>query len=95
MFEILFTELPDLDSSSGKLRFPPGIGRAGKVDDRAFVMQELCYEIAGTNFRTHESVMDIVAVDNGTQAFIEVKTRTNRGFGNGVKQISTCKPKRL
>ena len=58
-------------------------------------MQELCYEIAGTNFRTHESEMDIVTVDNGTQVFIEVKTRTNSGFGNGVKQISTCKPKRL
>jgi Holliday junction resolvase-like predicted endonuclease len=39
--------------------------------------------------------MDIVAVDNGTQVFIEVKTRTNRGFVNGVKHISTCKPKRL
>ena len=58
-------------------------------------MQELCYEIAGTNFRTHESEIDIVVVDNGTQIFIEVKTRTNRGFGSGVEQISTCKPKRL
>ena len=58
-------------------------------------MQELCYEIAGTNFRTHESEIDIVVVDNGTQIFIEVKTRTNRGFGSGVEQISTRKPKRL
>ena len=57
--------------------------------------QELGYKISETNFRTREGEIDIVAVDNGTQVFIEVKTRTNRGFGSGVEQISTRKAQRL
>jgi len=59
------------------------------------VTQELGYKISETNFRTREGEIDIVAVDNGTQVFIEVKTRTNRGFGSGVEQISTRKAQRL
>ena len=84
-----------MDSSSGKLRLPPGIGRAGEAAARAFVTQELGYKIAETNFRTREGEIDIVAIDNGTWVFIEVKTRSNRGFGSGVEQISTRKAQRL
>jgi putative endonuclease len=88
-------ELPNLDSSSGKLRLPPGIGRAGEAAARVFVTQELGYKIAETNFRTREGEVDIVATDNGTWVFIEVKTRSNHGFGSGVEQISTRKAQRL
>ena len=84
-----------MDSSSGKLRPPPGIGPAGEAAARPFVTQELGCKISETNFRTREGEIDIVAVDNGTQVFIEVKTRTNRGFGSGVEQISTRKAQRL
>jgi putative endonuclease len=59
------------------------------------VTQELGYKIAETNFRTREGEIDIVATDNGIQVFIEVKTRSNRGFGSGVEQISTRKAQRI
>jgi len=59
------------------------------------VTQELGYKIAETNFRTREGEVDIVATDNGTWVFIEVKTRSNHGFGSGVEQISTRKAQRL
>ena len=77
------------------MRLPPGIGRADEAAARTFVAQELGYKIVETNFRTREGEIDIVAVDDGTQVFIEVKTRTNRGFGSGVEQISTRKAHRL
>ena len=84
-----------MDSSSGKLRLPPGVGRAGEAAAAAFVTQELGYKIVETNFKTREGEIDIVATDNGIQVFIEVKTRSNRGFGSGVEQISTHKAQHL
>jgi putative endonuclease len=84
-----------MESSSGKLKLPPGTGRAGEAAARSYVIEKLGYSIAETNFRTREGEIDIVASDNEMVVFIEVKTRTNRKFGAGVEQISNSKAERL
>ena len=50
-------------ASSGTLNLPPGIGRAGEAAARVFVVENLGYEIAETNFRVREGEIDIVARD--------------------------------
>jgi putative endonuclease len=84
-------------ASSGTLNLPPGIGRAGEAAARVFVVENLGYEIAETNFRVREGEIDIVARDAAADfvVFIEVKTRTNRAFGTGAEQISDRKAQRL
>lgn len=84
-----------MGSSSGNLNLPPGTGRAGEAAARAFVSNELGYEIVESNFRTREGEIDIVAKHDGWFIFIEVKTRTNRAFGLGVEQIAARKSLRL
>ena len=49
----------------------------------------------GTNYRTREGEIDIVARAGARLVFFEVKTRTNRAFGSGVEQISVQKSLRL
>ena len=74
---------------------PDGTGRAGEAAACSYVERELGFEIVETNFRTREGEIDIVARDSGTYVFIEVKTRTNRKFGEGRDQISLTKALRL
>lgn len=84
-----------MDSFSGNLNLPPGTGRAGEAAARAYVTQNLGYEIVETNFRTREGEIDIVARSGVDFVFIEVKARTSKKFGHGVEQISSAKALRL
>ncbi len=84
-----------LGSSSGNLNLPPGTGRAGESAARSHVTNQLGYEIVGTNYRTREGEIDIVARAGAWLVLFEVKTRTNRAFGSGVEQISVQKSLRL
>ena len=81
-----------LGSSSGNLNLPPGTGRAGESAARSHVTNQLGYEIVGTNYRTREGEIDIVARAGAWLVLFEVKTRTNR---SGVEQISVQKSLRL
>ena len=84
-----------LGSSSGNLNLPQGTGRAGESAARSHVTNQLGYEIVGTNYRTREGEIDIVARAGAWLAFFEVKTRTNWAFGSAVEQISVQKSLRL
>jgi putative endonuclease len=84
-----------LESSSGKLNLPDGIGRAGEAAAASFIRRETGMDLIETNFRTREGEIDIVARENDGFVFIEVKTRTNRKFGGASEQISTRKALRL
>ena len=84
-----------MGSSSGNLNLPPGTSRAGESAARSHVTNQLGYEIVGTNYRTREGEIDIVARAGAWLVLFEVKTRTNRAFGSGVEQISVQKSLRL
>ncbi|ADL51513.1 YraN family protein [Clostridium cellulovorans] len=55
------------------------------------------YHILNRNFRSYHGEIDIIARDNLSIAFIEVKTRYNMGYGvpcesvNSYKQLKLCK----
>jgi putative endonuclease len=53
------------------------------------------YDIVETNFRCLEGEIDIVARDGDTLVFVEVRTRTGRGFGTPEESITPAKMARL
>ena len=53
------------------------------------------YKIIGRNFRIRGGEIDIIAIDNDTLVFIEVKTRTSNKFGTGLEAITYWKLKAL
>jgi len=65
-----------LGSSSGNLNLPPGTVRAGESAARSHVTNQLGYEIVGTNYRTREGEIDIVA---GAGAWPRTTSRTRTG----------------
>jgi putative endonuclease len=56
------------------------LGRAGEVKASEFLKKK-GYKILTTNYKTHIGEIDIIAEDNGTIVFIEVKTRIDDAFG--------------
>jgi putative endonuclease len=58
-------------------------------------LQELGYEIILTNWQYKKYEIDIIAVDNNTVVFVEVKTRTNNVFGNPEDALTIAKQKQL
>jgi len=53
------------------------------------------YTILDRNFRTLLGEIDIIASNNGTLVFIEVKTRKNNSFGMILEQVSLKKAYRI
>ena len=53
------------------------------------------YKIIERNFRKGYGEIDLIAIDNDTLVFIEVKTRTSKRFGTPLEQISYHKLKSL
>jgi putative endonuclease len=53
------------------------------------------YDIIETNFRCREGEIDIVARQGDTLVFVEVRTRTGRGFGSPEESITPAKMHRL
>lgn len=53
------------------------------------------YEIIRRNFRIRGGEIDIIAIDDGVLAFVEVKTRTSNQFGTGLEAIGFYKLKAL
>ncbi len=52
------------------------------------------YKIIERNFRTKYGEIDIIAKDNGTLAFIEVKARKTSTFGSPKESITYAKKKK-
>ena len=53
------------------------------------------YKIVEKNFRTKLGEIDIVALDRGTIAFVEVKTRNNTNFGFPQEAVGLKKQKKI
>jgi putative endonuclease len=53
------------------------------------------YEIIETNFRCPEGEIDIVARQGDTLVFVEVRTKTSRGYGRPEESITPTKMARL
>ena len=56
------------------------LGRAGEIKAAEF-LEKKGFKILKTNFKTHLGEIDIIAEDNGTLVFVEVKTRSGDGYG--------------
>lgn len=58
-------------------------------------LRKIGYKIIERNFRKGYGEIDIVALDKGVLAFIEVKTRTTSSFGSPLESITPWKLKSL
>ena len=66
------------------------LGRQGE-EAAAVFLKEAGYAILVRNFRTPRGEIDIVAGTGQTVAFIEVKTRRTRRFGQPVTRSSSAR----
>ncbi|MDA3813519.1 MAG: YraN family protein [Candidatus Cloacimonetes bacterium] len=69
------------------------IGSKGEELAREFLMANN-YQIIKTNFHSPYGEIDIIAKDNGTLVFIEVKTRSSN-LDSALNSISISKRKKI
>lgn len=71
--------------------------KLGDLGERLAVQHLLAkgYSIRELNFRTCEGEIDIIAENEGTLAFVEVKTRRGLKFGTAAEAINPTKQRRL
>ena len=69
-------------------------GSEGESIALTFLRQQ-GYEIVEQNFVYHHGEIDIIAKENDTLAFIEVKTRSNRFFGEPEEAVTPKKQELL
>jgi putative endonuclease len=69
-------------------------GTAGEKLARDFLHRN-GYDIVETNYRCPEGEIDIVARQGDTLVFVEVRTKTSRGFGLPEESITPVKMARL
>jgi|Wag4MinimDraft_12_1082652.scaffolds.fasta_scaffold00024_18 putative endonuclease len=65
-------------------------GNAGEQKAAAFLKKE-GYQIIEKNYRTPFGEIDIIALQNETLVFIEVKSRSSRQFGTGAESVDRRK----
>lgn len=53
------------------------------------------YTILETNYKNKFGEIDIIALQNETLVFVEVKTRQNREFGNPQEAVDTIKQNKI
>jgi len=53
------------------------------------------YDILETNFRCYLGELDIVARENNTLIFVEVRAKTGKKFGSALESITAEKSRRL
>ena len=53
------------------------------------------YDIISTNFRNKIGQIDVIAKDNETICFVEVKTRRNQRFGQPTEAIELSKQRKI
>ena len=66
------------------------LGRVGEQKAVDFLKKK-GYKILETNYKTHVGEIDIIAEDNGTLVFVEVKTRLNDDFGQPSEAVTIKK----
>lgn len=69
-------------------------GKLGE-DEAAAWLAERGYRILGRNVRNKAGEIDLIADDDGTLCFLEIKARASRDYGYAIEAISPAKQKRL
>lgn len=70
------------------------IGNLGEAMAEVLLV-ERGYQIVARNFRCKFGEVDIIARKGGVMAFIEVKTRLSRRYGDGVEAVTMVKQQRI
>lgn len=70
------------------------LGKSGE-DLAAAILEERGYEILARRYRTRHGEIDIVARNDGTLVFVEVKARTTSEFGTAAEALTRWKRRRL
>lgn len=69
-------------------------GKIGE-DIAARFLKRKGYRIIDRNWRIKSGEIDIVADDNGTVVFVEVKARSSTGYGSGEEAITEHKKEKI
>lgn len=67
------------------------LGKKGEDLAVAFLQEKCNYKILERNYRFGKEEIDIIAFDDNTLVFIEVKTRKNEVFENPINAINSKK----
>ena len=70
------------------------VGRDGETVACA-ELEKLGYAIVERRYRSRYGEIDIVADDAGTIVFVEVKTKTNRNYGDPVEEVTPQKQRQI
>lgn len=70
------------------------VGRNGECIAEKYLIKN-GYKIIEKNFRCKQGEIDIIAKDKNEIVFIEVKTRTNKKYGNPIDAVTYIKRKHL
>ena len=70
--------------------YKKSLGRAGELKATEFLKKK-GYEILERNYKTHIGEIDIIALDNETVVFVEVKTRIDDAFGAPAEAVDERK----
>jgi putative endonuclease len=69
-------------------------GRLGENEAVRF-LEKKGYRIIERNFRTRHGEVDVIAEENGTIVFVEVKARTSAAFGAPEESVGRRKQERI
>ena len=70
-------------------------GKSGEVLAKNYLVN-IGYKIIETNWHySKDAEIDIIASDNGTLVFVEVKTRTNLNYGHPFEAITQTKIQKI
>lgn len=70
------------------------LGMAGETAAIRYLQQHQ-YTLLARNFRTAYGEIDIIARDQDTIVFVEVKTRTSRHYGRPCEAVSSAKRQKI
>ncbi len=70
------------------------LGKKGEKIARLFLEQQ-GYKILAVNFRTKSGEIDLIARDNETLVFVEVKTRSSNKFGSPLDALTFHKCRQI
>ena len=78
-----------------KAKPQPGQRGAGAEQAAAAYLQRQGLRILARNYRTARGEIDIIADDDGTLVFVEVRMRSGRAFGGAEESIDRRKRQRI
>lgn len=81
-------------TTEGKRRSTVAVGRAGEEAAVRFLLQQ-GYRILQRNVRFRSGEIDLVAEENGTLVFVEVKTRSGSTYGTAAEAVTPQKQAQL